>query len=457
MTNKKKKQRFIQPIGITIDHLAPVIIFFFVSSFVLANWNFDAHFTLGKAFASVVLNSVFILAIGLHTPQKTIQTGSAFISSLLSLSLPQFQIFSTSGFEYSVKILCVLVGSSALYCLIRPLWMVPVSKNQRLSILIVDPSDLAIACKEIAEKVCSLGGSRLYDIQTIDIPSSDVDRVFQQGDFSKVRSEIHTKEFDLLVFSPHSTTTASDEFDSLLNFAKASDCLACTDISFYRLLTGSMPIDFLPRIAATYQELLPDPRQSSLLSFFQRLIDLIIASIGLSLMVLLIPFVAILNFASGDFGPLFYKQVRVGLGGAAFNILKFRSMKIDAEKQGAQWASKNDSRITFAGKVLRLTRIDEIPQFVNVLRGEMAVVGPRPERPELIELIKQQVPFYEVRHLVKPGITGWAQINFRYGNSVDDSMVKLRYDLEYVKRQSLWLDLIVIIRTPVVMISKIGY
>jgi lipopolysaccharide/colanic/teichoic acid biosynthesis glycosyltransferase len=87
----------------------------------------------------------------------------------------------------------------------------------------------------------------------------------------------------------------------------------------------------------------------------------------------------------------------------------------------------------------------------------MAVVGPRPERPELIELIKQQVPFYEVRHLVKPGITGWAQINFRYGNSVDDSMVKLRYDLEYVKRQSLWLDLIVIIRTPVVMISKIGY
>jgi lipopolysaccharide/colanic/teichoic acid biosynthesis glycosyltransferase len=335
--------------------------------------------------------------------------------------------------------------------------MVPVSKNQRLSILIVDPSDLAIACKEIAEKVCSLGGSRLYDIQTIDIPSSDVDRVFQQGDFSKIRSEIHTKEFDLLVFSPHSTTTASDEFDSLLNFAKASDCLACTDISFYRLLSGSMPIDFLPRIAATYQELLPDPRQSSLLSFFQRLIDLIIASIGLSLMVLLIPFVAILNFASGDFGPLFYKQVRVGLGGAAFNILKFRSMKIDAEKQGAQWASKNDSRITFAGKVLRLTRIDEIPQFVNVLKGEMAVVGPRPERPELIELIKQQVPFYEVRHLVKPGITGWAQINFRYGNSVDDSMVKLRYDLEYVKRQSLWLDLIVIIRTPVVMISKIGY
>lgn len=159
---------------------------------------------------------------------------------------------------------------------------------------------------------------------------------------------------------------------------------------------------------------------------------------------------------SGFRDPVLYRQVRVGLDGKPFEVLKFRSMRVDAEKDGkAQWAQRNDDRITRVGHIIRNTRIDELPQILNVFRGEMSFVGPRPERPQFVERLEQTIPYYGERHRVKPGITGWAQLCYPYGASDEDARHKLEYDLYYVKNQSLLLDLIIMIQTvEVVLIGE---
>ena len=146
-------------------------------------------------------------------------------------------------------------------------------------------------------------------------------------------------------------------------------------------------------------------------------------------------------------GPVFYSHARAGLHNQPFQILKLRTMRADAEKEGPQWAGNKDERITHIGKILRRTRLDEVPQFWNILRGEMSLVGPRPERPEFVEKLAGEIPFYNQRHLVKPGLTGWAQINYPYGASTEDALNKLKYDLYYVKNASLGLDAQIILRT----------
>nr|CRH08069.1 Putative glycosyltransferase. Bacterial sugar transferase [Candidatus Magnetococcus massalia] len=158
---------------------------------------------------------------------------------------------------------------------------------------------------------------------------------------------------------------------------------------------------------------------------------------------------------SGFRGPIFYRQTRVGFAGKPFHVWKFRSMRQDAERDGPQWAQQNDSRITKVGRVIRNTRIDELPQFYNVLHGEMSLVGPRPERPEFTELLQAKIPYYSERLRVKPGITGWAQIKYGYGASIKDAEEKLKYDLYYVKNHSLFFDLLVLIHSvEVVLFGK---
>ncbi len=146
-------------------------------------------------------------------------------------------------------------------------------------------------------------------------------------------------------------------------------------------------------------------------------------------------------------GPALYSQTRTGLHDRPFKIWKLRSMRLDAEKDGPRWAKGKDSRVTRVGALLRLTRLDEAPQFWNILRGEMSLVGPRPERPEFVEKLAKEIPFYNQRHLVKPGLTGWAQINYPYGASTEDALNKLKYDLYYIKHSSPGLDLQIILRT----------
>jgi lipopolysaccharide/colanic/teichoic acid biosynthesis glycosyltransferase len=156
-------------------------------------------------------------------------------------------------------------------------------------------------------------------------------------------------------------------------------------------------------------------------------------------------------------GPVIYRQERVGLGGRTFVCAKFRSMRTDAEKDGvARWAQKNDSRVTRVGAFIRKMRIDELPQLLNVLNGEMSLVGPRPERPSFVDQLREQIPFYDIRHSVKPGVTGWAQVRFNYGASVEDARRKHQFDLYYVKNNSLFLDLLVLVETVSVVLFREG-
>lgn len=186
--------------------------------------------------------------------------------------------------------------------------------------------------------------------------------------------------------------------------------------------------------------------RNKLYLFFNRLIDIVVSVLGIMGTVILLPFILTGN-AIGNRGPLFYNQMRVGKNGKHFKLYKLRSMIVNAEKDGAQFSQKGDLRITKFGKILRRMRIDESPQFFNVLRGEMSLIGPRPERPEFVSLLNESIPFYEVRHVIKPGITGWAQVKSNYGENELDSLEKLQYDLYYIKHRSVLLDLVIVIKT----------
>lgn len=196
---------------------------------------------------------------------------------------------------------------------------------------------------------------------------------------------------------------------------------------------------------------------SSVYGIGKRSLDLLAASllflVGAPLM--LLTAIAI-KIEDGLKAPVFYSQERVGLNNKVFRVHKFRSMRIDAEKNGAVWASKNDARVTKVGDFIRKVRIDELPQIFNVLNGTMAFVGPRPERPMFVEQLSETIPFYSERHRVKPGLTGWAQLCFAYADNEEDTREKLRYDLYYIKNQSLLLDLLVIIQTVEVVLFKKG-
>ena len=176
---------------------------------------------------------------------------------------------------------------------------------------------------------------------------------------------------------------------------------------------------------------------------FDLLVGGVLAAAGLALL----PFIALAVLADGG-APVFYRQRRLGRGGRVFQLIKFRSMKPDAEKDGAaRWSPVDDPRVTRVGRLLRRTRLDELPNVLAILRGDMSVVGPRPERPEFVEQLAREVPFYRARLIVRPGLTGWAQVNAPYGDSVADATVKLEYDLYYVKHQSIWFDAMIVVRT----------
>ncbi|WP_460219683.1 sugar transferase [Psychroserpens sp. MEBiC05023] len=210
-------------------------------------------------------------------------------------------------------------------------------------------------------------------------------------------------------------------------------------------ITYRVPIQF---VGKDFYKYFPFSRsnQNTLYLFFHRTFDILFSILGLLFGIGILPLILIGN-AIANRGPLFYFQERVGQNGKLFQIVKLRSMIVNAETGSAKWAQKNDSRITTFGKFLRRSRIDEIPQFINVLRGDMSIIGPRPERPFFVNELSRIIPFYETRHIVKPGLTGWAQVNTRYGASVDDSLTKLQYDLYYIKHRSVFLDINIIVKT----------
>jgi exopolysaccharide biosynthesis polyprenyl glycosylphosphotransferase len=223
----------------------------------------------------------------------------------------------------------------------------------------------------------------------------------------------------------------------------------------YEKLTGKIAIE---HIGSQWYSALPFKRNQfeTFNRIGKRCIDLVSGLIIGAILVVVFPFVAIAIKLDSP-GPIFYKQDRVGQHGVEFKVYKFRSMVQNAERNGkAQWSVQGDSRITKVGTFIRKTRLDELPQVLNVLRGEMSMVGPRPERDQFIQKLQQQIPFYRTRLAAKPGLTGWAQINYGYGSTVEDAAIKLQYDLYYLNHWSPWLDFKILLRTFAVVLKMQG-
>lgn len=223
-------------------------------------------------------------------------------------------------------------------------------------------------------------------------------------------------------------------------------------ISFYEAITGKILVEKVNPAWLIFSEGFNYGRMTYLI---KRTLDLTFALIGITVSLPVTLLTALLIKLESP-GPVFYRQERVGERGEVFSIIKFRSMRQDAEKNGAVWACQNDDRVTRVGNFIRKVRIDEIPQIWNVIRGQMSFVGPRPERPIFVDQLVQKLPYYSLRHAAKPGITGWAQVCYPYGASEEDALRKLEYDLYYIKHQSFFIDLLIIFRTVKTVLFRKG-
>jgi exopolysaccharide biosynthesis polyprenyl glycosylphosphotransferase len=223
----------------------------------------------------------------------------------------------------------------------------------------------------------------------------------------------------------------------------------------YEELLGRVPIRYL-EADWILRSFVDQTRANVYFEMAKRLVDVVGALVGMLILLPMLPFIALAIVLDSGF-PVFYLQTRMGKGGRLYKMIKFRTMTQNAEPDGQpKWAEENDSRATRVGNFLRKTHLDEFPQFVNVLRGEMSLVGPRAERPELVDWFQQHVPFYRARLLVKPGLTGWAQVNQNYAATIDETIFKLEHDLYYIKRRSLTMDINILLRTPAMVLGLRG-
>jgi len=262
----------------------------------------------------------------------------------------------------------------------------------------------------------------------------------QDKEFNHIAQIIVANQINMIVVPAHikkNSKAAKLIYKNLLLGVEVLDLASLYEQIFLKVPLAELEeVWFLENIA----------KQHKVYEFFKRPVEIVLA---LFLIIIFSPFMILISLLTGltSRGPVIYSQKRWGRNEKEFMIYKFRTMVADAEQSGPQWATPKDTRLTPLGGLLRRTHLDEVPQLFNILKGELSLVGPRPERPEFIEQLKQEVPFYELRHLARPGITGWAQINYRYGASIEDTYEKLQYDLYYLKNRSIVLDVIIVIKT----------
>ena len=240
-------------------------------------------------------------------------------------------------------------------------------------------------------------------------------------------------------------------FDLLVRLKDRDEIRVEEASRFFERLTGKISMEHLQPWQLWRLVFAETGRWARLNRRLRRVFDVVSSLIGIALSLPIMALTAIAIRIESP-GPVVYTQERVGLRGRKFRIFKLRSMRADAEARGPVWASENDPRVTRVGRVIRRLRIDETPQFFNILRGEMSLIGPRPERPEFVERLEKRIPYYSERHLVKPGLTGWAQVSYPYGASFEDAREKLQYDLYYIKNQSPLLDAIILLETARVVL-----
>ncbi|HEY7547527.1 MAG TPA: TIGR03013 family XrtA/PEP-CTERM system glycosyltransferase [Blastocatellia bacterium] len=268
---------------------------------------------------------------------------------------------------------------------------------------------------------------------------------------SDIEEVVHRNNIDRIVLAIRERRGRMP-LDALIEMRLRDGLVIEESASFYERLTGKIGLEAFRPSGLIFS----GPLQK--VQFYRRarsLLDIALAFIGL---VLTLPIMAITAIAIklDSRGPILYRQKRIGRRNSIFTIMKFRSMRVDAETDGPVWAEENDPRITRVGRIIRKLRIDELPQFINIIRGEMNFIGPRPERPEFVAQLEQEIPYYSQRHLIKPGLTGWAQIRYPYSASVEDARQKLQYDLYYIKNQSLMLDAIILFETARIVLFGRG-
>lgn len=372
----------------------------------------------------------------LHFYSLLLQT--IIIASMISVAF--FYLIPAFGITPKTNLFIFIVISSALLALSRWLFNVIVETKFRKSLVIVGLNEQALELARFIEEHPALG----YNLRHMIDIDSDVEA-------SQVSQIIHNEKIDTIVISPEAYRIPDiiDTFYKSLEQKIKFYNLA----TFYERLTGQVPLGSINQI--WFLENLSEGTRSGY-EIVKRTLDIIFAFIFGAVSLVFYPFIILVIKLSSP-GPVFYIQKRIGGRGKIFKMVKFRTMIADAEKNsGAVWAADGDGRVTAVGKFLRRTRIDELPQIWNILKGEMSLVGPRAERPEFHSLLKKEVPFYEERYLTKPGLSGWAQINFRYGSSVKDAAEKLKYDLFYIKNRSLILDVGIVLKTIRIALQQAG-
>jgi len=310
--------------------------------------------------------------------------------------------------------------------------------------------------EELFEKYLSFGG---YEILAFFVPSTTLVKKLKFpswaskygifSSFQKLKEIIEIENVNSIVLALNLykngklTQKIFSQLPLKINYINFAD--------FYEELTKKVPLEaineiwFLENLARV---------ERKIDEIFKRGFDVLFSLIGLSITVVLFPFIA-LAIKLDSPGPIFYSQKRVGKDGKIFTLYKFRTMVENAEEEGPQWALPDDPRITNVGKILRKTHLDELPQLFNILKGDLSFVGPRPERPEFVSKLKKEIPYYEMRHLVKPGFTGWAQIQYNYTASIKEAKEKFQYDLYYIKNRSFLLDLGIILKTAQLLFKDI--
>jgi len=336
---------------------------------------------------------------------------------------------------------------SGVFAILFILWRLIISATIRASVrvLAINPNDELVKLLTTLQKNPQLG----YEIVGIisDDEKQNPDGLSTFSSATPIRAIVSEHNIGLIVMPFNSGASASKLYGELYELL-FWDVYTMPADSFFESLSGR--ISFASLQDSWFFENL-QPQHALIFESVQRVMDYIFATLGLLVLIIVTPFVALATKLQSP-GPLFYLQERIGKGGKRFKVIKFRTMHAlekdgGAELTGAQFTTQDDPRITKIGKIIRSLRIDELPQVVNVLKGEMSIIGPRPERPHFVEQFEKHMPYYTVRNLVKPGLTGWAQINYPYAETTEQQLTKFQYDLFYIKNRSIMLDLTIVLKT----------
>ena len=430
-----------------IDVLFVLIALFFVNYF----FNFDyLEVSYSNAFSLLIL-IIYINSIGsvfeMYNLQAASNTFQTFRNVILTTSVTTLLYLLTPVLTPTLpnnrlQIVYFYLSISVALLIWRYLYIVLFASNRFVKkvIFVVTEKDIDVRINELKEAnphynfIGFVSESQKTQSKLIKkIPLDELDKFIDDNSLAEI-----------VVYDSKKSPISSELYNKLLSYLE-NGIVVRQFSEVYESNTYRLPIHIDDN---EFIQFFPFNRsnQNKLYIYFCRLFDVVFSLIGLLCFLFIIPVIAFLNLFFNK-GSFFYKQERVGKNGTTFWLYKLRSMIANAEKEGAVFATANDKRITSFGKILRKTRLDEVPQFYNVLKGDMAIIGPRPERPYFVKIIAENIPLYQSRHVIKPGLTGWAQVNYSYGENLDDSLMKLRYDLYYIKHRSLFLDINIIVKT----------